>query len=68
MHMLTSRTYWLYYGERLVASVRADMGAAESEVRRRALATHDSCPGLGLLDGEAPYELRGKILRARIKL
>lgn len=64
---MTTRTYWLYFGGKVIASVRARKGASGEEIRAKALADHDRCPYVGGEPGEAPYEHRARILRATIE-
>lgn len=60
-------TYWLQYGEQYVASVRAEPGLSEQEVRSRALANHERLP---LCDRptENPSERATKILFSTVRI
>lgn len=50
------KTFWLYFGKIIVASVRCRADATDAEVIRHALRQHNACPTVSALH-LAPFEI-----------
>lgn len=60
-------TYWLYYGNRIVASVRSVVGQREEAIRMIALHRHERLP-LMTDDGFAPFEWAIMIAHSTVRV
>lgn len=61
------KTYWLYYGGRLLTGVRFREDATRDEVVAHALEQHEKGPTIGpRLGEEAPFEFANRLRRANV--
>jgi len=54
------RTYWLYYNEQVLTSVRMHKKATRDEVLTKALSNHEAIPGLSYPDPPSIFEYKIK--------
>lgn len=62
------KTFWLYYGKRLVTAVRCAVDATEYEIIQHALNNHDKCPCVSsYFPMYSPSTIRGMICHSSIR-
>jgi hypothetical protein len=59
-------TFWLYYGSRLLTSVRMPIGSTDPQVIAQAIENHENVP-IGHEQGEAPFEFRNRLRLASVR-
>ena len=62
---MANRTFWLYFGTRVLTGVRMPEGSSYDAVRRHAIENEQSVP-IGHRAGETPFDFRAKLARARV--
>ncbi len=60
------RTFWLYWGSRVLTAVRMPEDSTDADVRSHAIENEERVP-IGHLRHETPAEFRGRLARAVVR-
>jgi len=61
------KTFWLYYGKKLITAVRCAADASDCQVIFHALNSHDACPCVSSLYPQySPGTIRGLICNSTV--